>query len=72
MTVPDAQIGHLEMEPKYLMKTEVQLNPNILRMKNDKKRYCKKHQDNESLLISCTGGLKRKTSKNNVNLGLFC
>ena len=37
MTVPDAQIRHLEMEPKYLMKTEVQLNPNILRMKNDKK-----------------------------------
>ena len=37
MTVPDAQIGHLEMEPKYLMKTEVPLNPNILRMKNDKK-----------------------------------
>ena len=24
------------MEPKYLTKTEVQLNPNILRTKNDK------------------------------------
>ena len=37
MAVPDVQIWHLEMEPKYLMKTDVQLNPNILRMENDKK-----------------------------------
>ena len=25
------------MDPKYLMKTDVQLNPNILRTKNDKR-----------------------------------
>ena len=27
----------LEMEPKYLTKSDVQLNPNILRTKNDKR-----------------------------------
>ena len=37
MAVPDAQIWHLEMEPKYLMKTDIQLNPDISRMENDKK-----------------------------------
>ena len=37
MAVPDAQIWHLEMEPKYLMKTDIQLNPDISTMENDKK-----------------------------------
>ena len=37
MAVPDAQIWHLEMKPKYLTKTDTQLNPNVSRMKNDKK-----------------------------------
>ena len=29
--------SNLEMEPKYQMETDVQLNLNILRIKNDKK-----------------------------------
>ena len=29
--------SNLEMEPKYLMKSDVQLNPNILRTKTDKR-----------------------------------
>ena len=33
---------NLEMEPKYLMKNNVKLVPNISTTKNDK-RYCKKH-----------------------------
>ena len=28
---------NLEMEPKYLKKSDIQLNPNILRTKNDKR-----------------------------------
>ena len=28
--------SNLEMEPEYLAKSDVQLNPNILRSKNDK------------------------------------
>ena len=31
--------SNLEMEPKYLMKSDVKLNPNILRTKNDKRVY---------------------------------
>ena len=39
------------MEPKYLMKTDVQLNPNISRKKKKKKYIVKKHQNNECLLV---------------------
>ena len=29
--------SNLEMEPKYLTKSDIQLNPNMLRTKNDKR-----------------------------------
>ena len=37
-----ANRSNREMEPKYLTKSHVQLNPNISRTKKVIKRYCKK------------------------------
>ena len=37
MAVSCAVHSNLEIKPKYLAKSDAQLNPNILRTKNDKK-----------------------------------
>ena len=42
--------SNLEMEPKYLTKSDVQLKPNISKTKKIK-GYCKKHYNHECLVI---------------------
>lgn len=56
------------MEPKYLIKTDVQLNPNISRAKNDKKYIVKKHQNNECLQVVAMYHFYNRFTRKNWNL----
>ena len=61
---------NLEMEPKHLTKSDVQLNSNILRIKKMIKWYCKKHQDNECLAIVMVYHVSNRILKKAQNLPL--
>ena len=61
---------NLEMEPKCLTKSDVQLNPNILRTKKMIKGCCKKHQNNEGLPVVMVYNASNRILKINWNLPL--
>ena len=61
--------SNLGMEPKYLAKSDVQLNPNFLRTKMIK-GYCKKDQNNQWLTIELVYHVSNRILKKTQNLPL--
>ena len=59
--------SNLEMDPKYLAKSDVQLNPKSWEQKM-LKGCCKKHQNNESLEIV----MVYHVSNSYLEISLFC